>query len=72
MVLWTQSHLAAARAIYQAEGYRKVSSEKHFSFGKRLVAEVWELQALTARPRRHYTKVSAARRPVIRLEYCPA
>ena len=43
MVLWTQSHLAAARAIYQAEGFRRVSSEKHRSFGKRLVAEVWEL-----------------------------
>jgi GNAT superfamily N-acetyltransferase len=42
MVLWTQSHLAAARAIYQAEGFRKVSSEKHRSFGKRLVAEVWQ------------------------------
>jgi GNAT superfamily N-acetyltransferase len=44
MVLWTQSHLAAARAIYQAEGFRLVSSEKHHSFGKRLVAEVWELK----------------------------
>jgi ribosomal protein S18 acetylase RimI-like enzyme len=44
MVLWTQSHLAAARAIYQAEGFRKVSSEKHRSFGKHLVAEVWELK----------------------------
>jgi len=44
MVLWTQSHLAAARAIYQAEGFRKVSEEKHRSFGKRLVAEVWELK----------------------------
>jgi len=44
IVLWTQSHLAAARAIYQAEGFRKVSSEKHRSFGKRLVAEVWELK----------------------------
>ena len=44
MVLWTQSHLAAARAIYQAEGFRKVSEEQHRSFGKRLVAEVWELK----------------------------
>jgi ribosomal protein S18 acetylase RimI-like enzyme len=42
MVLWTQSHLAAARAIYEREGFRKVSEEKHRSFGKRLVAEVWE------------------------------
>ena len=44
MVLWTQSHLAAARAIYQAEGFRKISEEQHRSFGKRLVAEVWELK----------------------------
>lgn len=44
MVLWTQSHLAAARAIYEAEGFRQVSSEKHRSFGKRLVAENWELR----------------------------
>ena len=44
IVLWTQSHLAAARAIYQAEGFRKISSTKHNSFGKRLVAEVWELR----------------------------
>jgi DNA-binding MarR family transcriptional regulator/ribosomal protein S18 acetylase RimI-like enzyme len=44
IVLWTQSHLAAARAIYQAEGFRKVSEEKHRSFGKRLIAEVWELK----------------------------
>jgi ribosomal protein S18 acetylase RimI-like enzyme len=44
MVLWTQSHLAAARGIYQAEGFQKKSSRKHFSFGRRLVAEVWELR----------------------------
>jgi len=44
MVLWTQSHLAAARAIYQAQGLRLMSSERHRSFGKRLVAEVWELR----------------------------
>jgi GNAT superfamily N-acetyltransferase len=44
MVLWTQSHLAAARAIYQDEGFRRVASERHRSFGKRLVAETWELR----------------------------
>lgn len=43
MVLWTQSHLAAARAIYKAEGFKKVASEKHRSFGKNLVAETWVL-----------------------------
>jgi GNAT superfamily N-acetyltransferase len=44
LALWTQSHLAAARAIYEGEGFRKVSSTKHRSFGKRLVAEEWELR----------------------------
>ena len=44
IILWTQSHLAAARAIYRAEGFRKTASEPHRSFGKRLVAETWELK----------------------------
>jgi ribosomal protein S18 acetylase RimI-like enzyme len=44
MLLWTQSHLAAARGIYEAEGFRRTSSRPHRSFGKRLVAEVWELK----------------------------
>ena len=44
MVLWTQSHLAAARAIYQAEGFSLVAREPHRSFGKRLVGEYWELK----------------------------
>jgi len=44
IVLWTQSHLAAARAIYQSENFRKTGSSPHRSFGKRLVAETWELR----------------------------
>jgi GNAT superfamily N-acetyltransferase len=44
MVLWTQSHLGAARAIYQAEGFRKTASSPHRSFGRKLVAETWELR----------------------------
>lgn len=43
LVLWTQSHLAAARRIYESEGFRLVSREPHRSFGKRLVGEYWEL-----------------------------
>jgi GNAT superfamily N-acetyltransferase len=42
--LWTQSHLAAARAIYESEKFRRISSQKHSSFGRRLTAEVWELR----------------------------
>jgi ribosomal protein S18 acetylase RimI-like enzyme len=44
IVLWTQSHLAAARAIYERADFKLKSSEQHFSFGKRLVAETWELK----------------------------
>ncbi len=44
LALWTQSHLDAARRIYQAEGFRRVAREPHASFGKRLVGEYWELE----------------------------
>lgn len=44
LVLWTQSHLAAARGIYEREGFRLTASEPHRSFGKKLVAETWELR----------------------------
>ena len=45
MILWTQSELKAARAIYQKAGFRLVGEEKHDSWGrKNLVAETWELK----------------------------
>ena len=44
LTLWTQSNLAAARAIYKAEGFTLVSTEKHASFGARLTGEYWELK----------------------------
>ncbi|MGH8708433.1 MAG: GNAT family N-acetyltransferase [Burkholderiales bacterium] len=43
VVLWTQSELEAARAIYIKTGFRLVRREPHTSFGKRLVGEYWEL-----------------------------
>ena len=43
LVLWTQSNLAAARAIYAKTGFRKVKEEKHASFGVKLSGEYWEL-----------------------------
>ena len=43
LVLWTQSELAAARAIYEKLGFRLVRRERHASFGKRLIGEYWEL-----------------------------
>jgi GNAT superfamily N-acetyltransferase len=41
--LWTNSLLTAARGIYQAEGYVRIASEAHHSFGHDLVGETWEL-----------------------------
>jgi GNAT superfamily N-acetyltransferase len=43
IVLWTQSELDAARYLYTRAGFRRVHSEPHRSFGKKLVAETWEL-----------------------------
>jgi len=43
IVLWTNSVLLAARAIYAKAGYRQVASEAHESFGHSLVGETWEL-----------------------------
>ena len=43
IVLWTQSALTAARAIYAAEGYQLKSSEAVASFGQKVVSESWEL-----------------------------
>jgi DNA-binding MarR family transcriptional regulator/GNAT superfamily N-acetyltransferase len=43
IVLWTNSVLLAARAIYAKAGYRLVASEAHESFGHSLVGETWEL-----------------------------
>jgi GNAT superfamily N-acetyltransferase len=44
LVLWTQSNLTAARAIYAALGFRKAKSEPHREFGVPLVGEYWELK----------------------------
>jgi DNA-binding MarR family transcriptional regulator/N-acetylglutamate synthase-like GNAT family acetyltransferase len=44
LVLWTQSNLTTARAIYAAAGFRKVKSQPHREFGVPLVGEYWELE----------------------------
>jgi DNA-binding MarR family transcriptional regulator/N-acetylglutamate synthase-like GNAT family acetyltransferase len=44
LVLWTQSNLAAARAIYRKTGFTKVKEERHASFGVKLTGEYWELE----------------------------
>jgi hypothetical protein len=44
-MLWTQSELKAARAIYQRAGFQLVAEDKHDSWGRtNLVAETWELK----------------------------
>lgn len=42
ILLWTNSLLDAARAIYSRAGYRLIASEAHHSFGHDLVGETWE------------------------------
>jgi len=43
LALWTQSNLAAARAIYKRCGFRRVQKKRHSSFGVALVGEFWQL-----------------------------
>ena len=45
MVLWTQSELIAARAIYLKAGFKLTSKKRHDSWGQKgMVAETWELK----------------------------
>lgn len=44
MVLWTNSCLTAARAIYAKRGFALVKSEPYQGFGHDLVGETWELK----------------------------
>lgn len=43
IMLWTNSILTAARAIYVKAGFQLVQAEPHHSFGHDLVGETWEL-----------------------------
>jgi DNA-binding MarR family transcriptional regulator/N-acetylglutamate synthase-like GNAT family acetyltransferase len=44
MVLWTQSHLTAARHIYESRGFRLVNAEANDAFGQHLTSETWGLK----------------------------
>lgn len=44
LVLWTQSNLTAARAIYASRGFVLKESEPNDAFGQQLVSETWELR----------------------------
>ncbi len=45
MMLWTQSELTAARAIYQKAGFEMVGKKRHQSWGRNdLAAETWEMK----------------------------
>jgi DNA-binding MarR family transcriptional regulator/GNAT superfamily N-acetyltransferase len=49
LVLWTQSNLAAARAIYRDCGFVLAKREPHAAFGVKLTGEYWE-KSLSRRP----------------------
>jgi DNA-binding MarR family transcriptional regulator/GNAT superfamily N-acetyltransferase len=42
LVLWTQSNLVAARAIYASRGFVLKQGEPNEAFGQKLVSETWE------------------------------
>jgi GNAT superfamily N-acetyltransferase len=42
MILWTNSNLTAARAIYEKRGFKRVQSEPYHGYGCDLVGETWE------------------------------
>jgi DNA-binding MarR family transcriptional regulator/N-acetylglutamate synthase-like GNAT family acetyltransferase len=44
LTLWTQSDLDAARHLYEKAGFHVVHKQPHHSFGRDLVAEVWDLE----------------------------
>jgi len=44
ITLWTQSHLIAARKLYQSVGFQCVGSEAHNGFGQPQIGETWTLQ----------------------------
>ena len=49
LVLWTQSNLHAARAIYKSRGFELRKSERNRAYGQDLVSETWELKLSTSR-----------------------
>jgi GNAT superfamily N-acetyltransferase len=44
MMLWTNGHLDAARAIYKSRGFALAKSEPLEAYGQSLVGETWELK----------------------------
>jgi DNA-binding MarR family transcriptional regulator/N-acetylglutamate synthase-like GNAT family acetyltransferase len=47
LMLWTNGHLAAARAIYQSRGFKRTKSEPLQAYNQNLTSEIWELKLST-------------------------
>jgi GNAT superfamily N-acetyltransferase len=43
LMLWTQSHLDAARRVYESRGFVLGKQEQHLSFGQALTGQYWTL-----------------------------
>jgi GNAT superfamily N-acetyltransferase len=43
VTLWTHSVLTTARNIYERAGFKLVASQKHNSWGRRVIGETWDL-----------------------------
>ena len=44
LMLWTNGHLDAARAIYRSRGFKRIKSEPLQAYQQNLVSEIWELK----------------------------
>jgi DNA-binding MarR family transcriptional regulator/GNAT superfamily N-acetyltransferase len=58
LVLWTNDVLVAACRIYERAGFELVESDRHTSFGKRLVGQNWRLRLTPSRTSRRGSRSS--------------
>jgi DNA-binding MarR family transcriptional regulator/GNAT superfamily N-acetyltransferase len=56
LMLWTNAGLDAARHLYEAAGFVLKEEERHHSFGKPQVGQIWELALATRRAKPNTTR----------------